>query len=453
MTHHDLVVVGAGVAGLACARRAQQLGRSVAIVERCATGPGTGNGRLSGGWFHAAMLDPTTRSPDELYERVLDATDGTARPEVVRAWADNVRRSHAFLTGEGAAFAVLDSADEAQHNVLMPARAASIGQPWERHGPDLLLTAMWQRFLDAGGTGLPGRRARELIVDEGAVTGVRTDSGEEVRGAAVVLADGGFQGNPELVARFITSAYKLRGSPNDTGDALEMATAIGANTTNMDVFYGYALSRDALRDDRLWPYPSLGWLIAAGVVVDGGGNRFVDETASGELVANAIARSATPDSCWVVIDAATWDAVGSLGDVPPNPTLLDVDATVVRAPSPAALARACELAPNRLDATLTEAAAGRFDPPRGRWCALDLDDLYAIPLIAGITFAMGGLAVNGHGQVLGRDDRPIAGLYAAGGTMGGLQGGPRVGVAGGWSEAATFGMLAAEHATRARRTG
>ena len=41
-----------------------------------------------------------------------------------------------------------------------------------------------------------------------------------------------------------------------------------------------------------------------------------------------------------------------------------------------------------------------------------------------------------------------ANLYAAGGTMGGLQGGPRIGVAGGWSEATTFGLLAAEHAAR-----
>jgi succinate dehydrogenase/fumarate reductase flavoprotein subunit len=445
VTHHDVVIVGAGVAGLTGARRSQQLGRSVAIVERCATGPGVGNGRLSGGWFHAAMLDPVTRTPEELYERVLDVTDGTARPEVVRAWADNVRRALGFLTAEGGAFATLDPADEAQHNVLMPARAATIGQPWERHGPDLLLSAMWRRFLDAGGSGLTGRRARELIVDGDTVIGVRTDSGEEVTGAAVLLADGGFQANPELVARYITTEYKLRGSPHDTGDALQMGLAVGANTTNMDVFYGYALSRDALRDDRLWPHPSLGWLIANGVVVDGAGHRFVDETASGELVANAIARCSTPGSCWVVVDAATWDTVGRLGEVPPNPTLLDVGATVVSASSPEELAAACELPADALAATLADVAAGPCEPARERPCAVDPSDLRAIPLIAGITFAMGGLAVNRHAQVLDHEDRPIPGLYAAGGAMGGLQGGPRVGVAGGWSEAATFALLAAEH--------
>jgi fumarate reductase flavoprotein subunit len=71
---------------------------------------------------------------------------------------------------------------------------------------------------------------------------------------------------------------------------------------------------------------------------------------------------------------------------------------------------------------------------------------HAIPLIPGIYFTMGGVLVNGHGQALDRQEQPIPGLYAAGGTMGGLQGGPHLGYTGGWSEASTFGILSAEHA-------
>jgi fumarate reductase flavoprotein subunit len=71
---------------------------------------------------------------------------------------------------------------------------------------------------------------------------------------------------------------------------------------------------------------------------------------------------------------------------------------------------------------------------------------HAIPVCNGIYFTMGGVLVNGHAQVLDQSDTPIPGLYAAGGTMGGLQGGPRNGYAGGWSEAITFGLLAGEHA-------
>jgi fumarate reductase flavoprotein subunit len=61
-----------------------------------------------------------------------------------------------------------------------------------------------------------------------------------------------------------------------------------------------------------------------------------------------------------------------------------------------------------------------------------------------IFYTMGGVLINGKAQVIGKDDRPIPGLYAAGGTMGGLEGGPHNAYAGGYSQASTFGMLAAE---------
>ena len=58
---------------------------------------------------------------------------------------------------------------------------------------------------------------------------------------------------------------------------------------------------------------------------------------------------------------------------------------------------------------------------------------------------MGGVRINAHGQVLRPDNTAIPGLYAAGATTGGLEGGPAVGYAGGLMKALTFGLLAAEH--------
>jgi fumarate reductase flavoprotein subunit len=88
-----------------------------------------------------------------------------------------------------------------------------------------------------------------------------------------------------------------------------------------------------------------------------------------------------------------------------------------------------------------------IDPPRtGRPRPVAELPLHAIPIVPGIFFTQGGVLVNGSGQVLNEQEEPIVGLYAAGGTMGGLMGGPRQGYAGGWSEASTFGMLSAEHA-------
>ena len=77
---------------------------------------------------------------------------------------------------------------------------------------------------------------------------------------------------------------------------------------------------------------------------------------------------------------------------------------------------------------------------------------YAARLVAGITYTMGGIAVDGDSRVLDANDNPITGLYAAGACTGGLEGGPAVGYVGGLSKASTTGFCAAEHiaANRAR---
>ncbi|NQU71413.1 MAG: FAD-binding protein, partial [Rhodospirillales bacterium] len=69
-----------------------------------------------------------------------------------------------------------------------------------------------------------------------------------------------------------------------------------------------------------------------------------------------------------------------------------------------------------------------------------------IPLCAGITVTMGGVAVDGSARVIRPDDTPIAGLYAAGSTVGGIEGGPRAGYVGGLISAFLLGLVAAESA-------
>ena len=66
-----------------------------------------------------------------------------------------------------------------------------------------------------------------------------------------------------------------------------------------------------------------------------------------------------------------------------------------------------------------------------------------MPICAAITNTMGGIVVDGRARVLDVNDRPIAGLYAAGSTVGGLDGGPHAGYVGGLIKA-TFGLRAAE---------
>jgi fumarate reductase flavoprotein subunit len=77
-----------------------------------------------------------------------------------------------------------------------------------------------------------------------------------------------------------------------------------------------------------------------------------------------------------------------------------------------------------------------------------LPPYYGLKVVPGITFTMGGVLVNGRCEALDSDEKPIAGLYAAGDTIGGLMGGYRGGYTGGLMQAVVTGILAGENAAR-----
>jgi len=467
VTHSfDVLVIGSGVAGLSAARRAQQLGGSVLVLEKAWDLPGFGNSRQSGAIFVAADAPPTT-PPDVLYRRMMERTDGTARPDVVRAWADNVARALRFQVAEGAVYGTRGASDESPYR-LQPPQPQALGRPWRGAGPDVFLTRLVDRVRVASGTVIAGARARRLLVEGGRVVGVEASTADGVqrfRARSVVMADGGFQANRELMARHVTTDYLLDGSPLDTGDCLQMALEFGARTASMDVFYGHCRHRDALHNPRLSPHPAPAAAIEASLAVDAHGRRIADEAAGTTVMAVAIARSTTPGDCWLVLDDITWTGTAARGarrnvaELPLNPVLEQEGATVVVADSIEELAVRIPAPMEALAVTVTiynravERRAGHeLTPPRtGSPAPLARAPYRAIPLIAGVYFTMGGVLVNGRAQVLDERERPIPGLLAAGGTMAGLMGGPRAGYAGGWGEASTFGLLAGESAMAAAR--
>ncbi len=93
-----------------------------------------------------------------------------------------------------------------------------------------------------------------------------------------------------------------------------------------------------------------------------------------------------------------------------------------------------------------------LSPPRsaksGAPKPIETAPFFAIPICAGITNTMGGIATDGHGRVRRPDGSTIDGLYAAGGCTGGLEGGGALGYVGGLIKACVFGLRAAEDAAR-----
>ncbi len=179
-----------------------------------------------------------------------------------------------------------------------------------------------------------GTSATSLRIEDGRCTGVdasRAGVDLTLAARAVVIADGGFPGDPELFRRHIgprPERVLQRHAGTAVGDGLRMAEAAGAALTGLDRFYGHLLSRDAMHDDGLWPYPQIDAVATAAIVVDGSGRRLLDEGLGGISITNDLARLDDPLCATVICDAAIWDKAGRAAQIPPNPQLVEGGGTL-----------------------------------------------------------------------------------------------------------------------------
>ncbi|HVA14882.1 MAG TPA: FAD-dependent oxidoreductase [Stellaceae bacterium] len=464
----DVIVVGAGLAGHAAAIRAAELGLKPLLLEQGAEPAYLCNSRITIGVFQVALHD-MRGGADELRAAIDHATRGYVKAKLRDRYAAEAGPALQWLLGHGIRTI---NAGAATRNLatLAPPVPRQPGLHWAGRAGDVMLRQLSGKLDALGGKLLRGMRVRELIISDDCCKGVIADSTlgtQRFAAPAVVLADGGFQANPALVKRFISphpERLLQRNAKSGRGDGLLMAEAAGAALSDMECFYGHVQARDAMDDPELWPYPTIDFPIAAGMAVDRQGKRFTDEGLAGVSVANAIARLDDPLGAVAIFDQAIWEASGKTYVMSANPFLEITGATFHRADTLAALAAKANLPPDALSETVAHYNAAverhaldRLEPKRSAdlghpWGAkaqpIQVAPFYAVPLCAGITYTMGGVAIDDRARAQHRDGGPIAGLYAAGGTIGGLEGGPVTGYTGGLAKALTFGKLAGESAAR-----
>jgi len=450
------------MAGLTAAARAAELGLAVTVLERGTSARYPANARWSGGVYHVGYHD-ITAPPATLRDVIDRATAGAAHKGQAEAFAANAGRLVAWMAEGGASY--VGTTVAWQQFILAPMRAMRAGLDWEDRGPDQLFRRLTERFTSRGGRLVLGARARSLVIEAGRCVGVRAevDGAERVFAAsAIVIADGGFQADLARLGRHVTphpERIKQRGAANGTGDGVAMAEAVGAATAGMDLFYGHLLSRDALTNDGVWPYPEVDALATAGILVDASGRRFADEGVGGVALTNLLARAEDPLGATIIFDAAIWNGPGRSARIPANPTLPEAGGTVHTGATLEALATAAGLPGAALLATVnayneavSAAASTRLTPPRTaakhKPMPIVMPPFHAIPVCAGITYTMGGILIDGEARVLRADGSAIDGLYAAGSTTGGLEGGAPVGYLGGLAKAGVQGLVAAESIAR-----
>lgn len=456
----DLLVIGAGLAGLSAANKAAENGLRVTVIEQGTDEAYLCNSRYTGGLFHIAM-DDMAGDPAWVRANLEQVTRGTTNPALADALTQNALRTLRWLSSLGVRF-IKAGPDGLRRNSLAPPGVRQTGLNWRGRAGDVMLRTLGERLRSRGGQLQRGTTARHLIMDAGRCIGVEVSNAagqtQRLSGRAVVIADGGFQANPELVRRFISPRPERllqRNAGTGQGAGLKMAEAVGAQLVGMDRFYGHLQHRSAMEDPALWPYPVIDSLATGGIVVDGSARRFCNEGLGGVYVSNAIAGLADPLSAAVVFDEAIWQGPGRDWLLPANPYLLNAGGRLISADSLPDLAARLGLDPAALEQTVTDyngLLAGttsadqpaRSNSPYRAWPILQAP-FHAIELCAGITYTMGGILTTAQGRVLDTANQTIPGLYAAGACTGGLEGGGEAaGYSGGLSKSSVFGMLAGE---------
>jgi fumarate reductase flavoprotein subunit len=418
----DVVVAGAGAAGLASALSASDVGLTVLVAEAKPSFRQGSNTSMStsmvpaGGsrWQADAGIDDSPerflddirrKTEGEVDERLATALTAVA-PELVEWLADTCSVPLGLVTdfsypghSRDRCHAVPDRSGRTLHAALLD----ELG----RRPSVTLVTPLRVVDVEVAGGGVV-----EVAVE-------RPDgSGERISAAGVVLATNGFGADPDLVAEHIPeiAGARYHGGDGSVGDALVIGARLGADTAFLDAYQGHGSL--AVPHAVLLTWATV---MHGGYLVNADGARFGDETI-GYSEYGAIVAAQPGGSAWMLLDRRIDAACRSFADYQDL-----VAAGAVRwADDAGGLAAIAAVDAERLAATMAaaaDAAAGASADPWGRtdW-ERPLEPPFGAVHVAGALFhTQGGLVVDEHARVQ-RAGAPLAGVYAAGGAASGISG-------------------------------
>ena len=366
----DVVVAGAGMAGLCAAIAALEAGANVLVIEK--------GSRIGGSMSLSHGLIWTFSEKLQLRHEISDGNESLQDLVV-----EGLTASHAWL---------------------------------QKHGVQLEPEMTFQ-WYGRGRIANPPQMASILAervakFDEGGAV--------EIGAGSVILATGGFQGNAELVLRYITpyaDCMYLRGNPWSTGDAFIAATEIGAAVTpHLETFYGHAMAAPPARFNQFEFLNLTQRYGTLAVALNLEGKRFVDESAgTGEEALNLAIATQPRATAIYIVDAAIANRPGPMGQLPKVAIerARSCGGPVLEAPTLEFLAEELQAWGVPRDAALhsfqtynsaVQSKLGdRLFPPRSKDAfPLEVAPFTAVAVRAAITFTCGGLQTDLDMRVLRR---------------------------------------------------
>lgn len=436
----DVVIVGAGGAGLAAALEVVNAGKEVVILEVMPMAGG--NTLRATGGMNAAETDVQESlgiedSVDVFYEDTLKGGHDLNDPDLLRTLVDQSADALHWVNELGAGLNdVSFSGGATNARIHKPEDGSAVGP--------IIINVLLEALEEKDVKPMLETEATSLIEEDGQVIGVKAvnKDGQEfdVRANAVVLATGGFGANMDMVAEYDPEkvGFETTNHPGAQGTGITMALEIGADTFQMDQIQIHPTTQ-----------PGTGKLYTEGLRGDGAilinkeGLRFIDELETRDVVSAAILEQ-TDGEAYELVNQALVDQNASMkkyvdqGDAVSGETVEE-------------LASILEIDPAVLQETLdkyNEAQASEEDTEFGRenmTMSLAEGPYYVLTVTPSIHHTMGGLKIDTETHVINTEGEIIPGLYAAGEITGGVHGGNRIG-GNAVTDIIVFGRIAGQNA-------
>ncbi|MGM1049474.1 MAG: flavocytochrome c [Bacillota bacterium] len=420
---YDIIIVGAGGAGMSAALEAKEKGMNPVIFEKMPLAGGNTTKSSSGMNASETKFQKEqgiNDSNDSFYEETLKGGHDTNDKEMLRYFVDNSASAIDWLDSIGIRLNnITITGGMSEKRTHRPEDGSAVGQ--------YLVNGLLKNIQEKEIPLFVNANVTEITEQDGKVNGVKVtfDQNDEknIAADAVVVTAGGYGSNMDMIAEVRSDLKGLvtTNQEGSTGDGIKMIEKLGGVTVDMDQIQVHPtvqqeksyLIGEAVRGE-------------GAILVSSEGKRFANELDTRDNVTAAI-NTLPEKSAYLVFDSGVKSRAKAIQQY-------EKMGFVIQGDSIEALAKEMGVPADQLQTTLdtwNNAVKDKKDAEFGRTTAMDNDlssgPYYAIKIAPGIHYTMGGVKINTNTEVLNKDGEVISGLYAAGELTGGLHGQNRIG--------------------------